>query len=96
MTADHFEYPTDAACAGHPHSQWWDAGVVGEPAEERGWRHEAALYVCNRKCPVREGCEAAIDPRYDEGVRAGRVLKPLAQVGGYGEVQGVVRRRKAS
>lgn len=95
-----YSYPADSACGGHPFPAWWDSHVDGEPRHERDWRHEAALYVCRRQCPVREACTADVDRRVDEGVRGGEVL-PALKPAGYGAVQGTVRapwgsKRKAS
>jgi hypothetical protein len=98
MSAD-YTYPADAACAGHRYPTWWDQSVDGEPREEQGWRHEAALYVCRRRCPVRQQCADSVDRRYDEGVKGGKVLGPLRPekygFGGYGEMPGVSRRKRA-
>jgi DNA-binding CsgD family transcriptional regulator len=67
MTA--FVYPADAACARHPHPEWWDGRRDGEPADARQKRQQQAARVC-RRCPVTDQCWAGRDRT--EGVRAGR------------------------
>jgi hypothetical protein len=93
-----FDWRYYAACRAHPHVEWWDEGFVGhrETREGKAERHERAIKVCDEQCVVKAECEAAIDPDRDEGVRAGRRLKPLTTPGGYGEVQGTSRRKRAS
>lgn len=64
-----------AACAGHP-EPLWDAHIDGEGEVERVARHTRALTFC-RRCPERLACDAATDPRIDDGVRGGRVLPTI-------------------
>lgn len=61
-----------AACAGHPHPEWFDSSVDGETPTERHQRHAAALAVC-AGCPVTDWCRDTVD-RGDDGVRGGELL----------------------
>jgi hypothetical protein len=69
----------DAACAGHPRSEWWDATVDGETHAQAQARHGRAIGVC-ATCPVKDACLAealTARPRV-EGVWGGQVLEGLA------------------
>jgi hypothetical protein len=92
-----YHWPADGLCVGS-RDPLWDASIEGEPATERVARHKEAVAIC-RRCPVRLPCFRAVDPEKDDGVRGGVVLAALKSgryYGSYGQVQGVVRKRRAS
>jgi hypothetical protein len=83
----------EAACAGNP-DPLWDAHVDGETPEVKAKRHARGKTIC-RQCPVRNECLAAVDPLRDDGIRGGVLLESLTgskPFGGYGAVEGIVRR----
>jgi WhiB family redox-sensing transcriptional regulator len=72
---DHWENP--AACAGHPHAEWFDSWIDGEGPHQQRTRHGRALGVC-AGCPARVPCltyAITTRPRV-EGVWGGRVFEP--------------------
>lgn len=86
-------FPEDAACAGIL-DPLWDASVVGESDAARRARHARGEAIC-RRCPVKLECLQAVDPCLDDGIRGGVLLSELygaRRFGGYGAVQGIVRK----
>lgn len=67
-----------AACHNHPQlpPETWDDSVEGQ-GRERHVRIQAASNVCMTECPVVEACAAAVDLRWDSGVRAGTDLRDV-------------------
>lgn len=63
-----------AACKGR--APLHDAVIAGESETDRADRHQRAVAVCLRCCPVLAACRAAVAtlPRSTTGVWAGRVL----------------------
>jgi hypothetical protein len=91
MSEFNWGWRLDAACAGHPHPEWFDCSDgFNERPDARNARHEQALAVC-RTCPVVQECADAVDPERDEGVRGGRVLPALKRPADYGDVPGTRR-----
>lgn len=65
-----------AACASHPTLPvWmWDDSIHNENDRQRAGRVKQAQAVC-ADCPVAGPCAEDVDPRWDEGVRAGTDLR---------------------
>lgn len=73
-----------AACRDHETllPQAWDDVTCDdngrrETGRQRAMRVAAAKTVCDTECPVKHACLAAVDLRWDEGVRGGIDLRNL-------------------